>query len=397
MVITLFLFLVLNAFENNHSLKMSCIPNTLYRGQKTVCDFILYSKNLNRIRVEVIKFPQFRGFWSKNLMLRQGDLELLRDENGMVKIGTYSLIPMMEGNNFVITGLKLAIKDSLKTRDDFVEIENEPIKLTIKNLPKPPPDVQVNLVGKYNFRSLNEFLYFNPNQPINIKYLIEGDGNLAEITKLDFPKDIPYLKVLSSRTFQYGDNSKIFEYICHVSNDTVIPPIFLDFFNPENGKYQRISSKEVKLLKKAAVFEKPEKRINSKLIFKNYKPIKKSFIFGLIGLALLLFFIYKFRKFFKLSSKPKKEIKIIWKKIKKAFNKKDKFLFLKYAKELLLLIEVKNKNFFKSNDYFNKMYKEISSSHDKFFYSAEKEAHFDFEKTYNSLEIMIKKFKAGLL
>ncbi len=115
-------------------------PN-FYEGEVVLCHFFLYS-NESVLDVEVEKFPEFRGYWSENLALRQGPLGLLPDNfNSNLKrvlVGTYSIIPMVGKADLKIVPMRVVVKGLVGDAiGKELQFDSEPPPYTVKKLPRP--------------------------------------------------------------------------------------------------------------------------------------------------------------------------------------------------------------------------------------------------------------------
>src|SRR5688572_23613940 len=85
--------------EEKFGFQTECLKPEIFVGESVTCSFVLISSD-EVVDVEVAKFPEFRGFWSDNLALRQGPIPLMSGlwGDGIRKgvVGTYSLIPMLD-------------------------------------------------------------------------------------------------------------------------------------------------------------------------------------------------------------------------------------------------------------------------------------------------------------
>src|SRR5690606_27213740 len=94
-------------------LRMEFTKDEIYEGEHVLCNFILSAES-SGVEVEVAKFPEFRGFWSENLALRQGPLPLSPDFErpgwNRTIIGSYLLTSMVGRENPEIVPMKLVLK-----------------------------------------------------------------------------------------------------------------------------------------------------------------------------------------------------------------------------------------------------------------------------------------------
>ena len=211
-------FLIFNLLSSELSfaleLNMDCGTQLLFVGEKALCQFTL-TGDADLVEVEVAKFPEFRGFWSENLSLRQGAMALVPVPTrfGVVKqavVGSYLVHRMIDKSTSEILPMKI----SVKKRGGFQRLtptESTPEFLMskgpqLKMLSLPPiPDTFRNLqfkgaVGEFtNLQSQIEAEY-RLNEPLEIRIMIQGKGNFAEINELpiQLPQDAEVVSQRSS-------------------------------------------------------------------------------------------------------------------------------------------------------------------------------------------------------
>lgn len=207
---------------------MDCGASEVYFGQKFVCQFILYSSE-DFVDVEVVKFPEFRGFWSENLSLRQGPMGLLAipGPKGFRKqaiIGSYSVHRMLDKKTSEIIPMKLSVKSRFLSRNSNFG-QNEPLLLLSQAVPLkllPLPPIPVNQKSLPFFGAIGEFatpqqelsVNYRLEEPVQLKIMIQGRGNFAELNTI--PLSLPEkTEILSQKSFTQGlgeNVSKTFDY-----------------------------------------------------------------------------------------------------------------------------------------------------------------------------------------
>jgi hypothetical protein len=86
-----------------------------FDGEPIVASYVVEAPQEKVIEIEVVKFPEFRGFWSENTLLRQGPVHLSRllKKNGKASavIGAYNLNSMMGFSAPSIEPIKVLIRE----------------------------------------------------------------------------------------------------------------------------------------------------------------------------------------------------------------------------------------------------------------------------------------------
>ncbi len=224
-----------------------CYPRKIYPGQTTVCSFIVTAK-VSAVEVEVAKFPEFRGFWTDNLSLRQGPLGLnqvyAKEIYFRATVGSYSLSPMVSRDKHTIEPMKLVVKMLGAVRG--IEIASEPPQVEILPLPKPAAGKEFKgAVGRFQFLAESPSLPFQKDEPVTLRYLLVGDGNFQDILtpKLEFPD---FVEVISSRAILEGANPamrKTFEYslVVHEEKSFSLPPGQMLALDPAMSQYYDVT------------------------------------------------------------------------------------------------------------------------------------------------------------
>src|SRR4051812_49050688 len=89
-----------------------CRRKQIYYGENVICDYEVIA-NESPIDVEVVKFPEFRGYWSDNLALRQGPIVLgwPAGSGGLRRglVGTYIITPMLGRSKPIMMPMKISV------------------------------------------------------------------------------------------------------------------------------------------------------------------------------------------------------------------------------------------------------------------------------------------------
>lgn len=262
----LVLFFVVTAPAKGLELIMDCGNQTLFIGEKALCQFILTGEE-DRVEVEVAKFPEFRGFWSENLSLRQGAMALVPFPTrfGVIKqtvIGSYSIHRMIDKATSEILPMKISIKKR-GSFQKFPSVENSteyliskgsaPKMLSLPPIPQKFHSLSFNgAVGEFSiFQTWIETSY-RLNEPFAIRISIQGRGNFAEINELAIP--LPEGgEIISQRTFTQNSGSgteKTFEFSVLLKSspvETFSLGQFL-YFDPTKRQYQTLALPNLKFV-----------------------------------------------------------------------------------------------------------------------------------------------------
>ncbi len=244
------------------SVELQFSKSKLYAGEQIVAEFVLVGKN-PRADVEVVKFPEFRGFWSENQALRQGTLpmmpifeapltnKLLKRpqfiQAGPIKykglIGAYTLIPMLMRKDWKIEPMKIFVRGENGEPDQVITHSIPSIQ--IQPLPPPPSQLEarqfIGAVGQFKIEMDQTDIEFRDSEAAGIRMNLVGEGNFQEIDQL--PLSLPAIvEPASHRTFtnvRAGTGLKTFEWdvLVHSEQNFSIDSNRFYFFNPRSEKY----------------------------------------------------------------------------------------------------------------------------------------------------------------
>lgn len=282
-----------------------CSKTEVFEGETVSCSFIIASSE-DVIDVEVAKFPEFRGFWSENVALRQGPIPLM---SGLIGdsvrkgiIGTYTLIPMVGKPDASIEPMKIVVRRPLSAIEAELVVNSEPASLKIKPLPPVPPEYEAaafqGAVGSFSILVETHEVAFRKDEPSMIRISLQGEGNFPEINelKLSLPE---HTDVLSRRAITQGSGQysvKTFEITVapHTEEDfsTAATPFL--YFNPLQKKYDKLLIPEIRFVKApssaapAETLKEPLPLRDYETEWSNYAPLHHSFAFWAVQLLLLI-------------------------------------------------------------------------------------------------------------
>lgn len=242
--------------ESQFGFVTDCSKKEIFEGENVVCNFVIISSD-EVVDVEVAKFPEFRGFWSENVALRQGPIPLLPSLMGdgarKAIVGTYSLMPMIGKENPSIEPMKVVVRRPMSSIDVALTVSSEPPELKIKPLP-PVPATWKDLpyqgaVGNFSLIPEPREVFFQKDEPITFRFTIQGEGNFPEMNELAFNLP-PHAEVLGKKAYSQGSGqygTKTFEITAaiHSADDfTATPPPFL-YFHPSSKRYESLPLPEI--------------------------------------------------------------------------------------------------------------------------------------------------------
>ncbi|MBX2840844.1 MAG: BatD family protein [Flammeovirgaceae bacterium] len=246
----------------------------VFQGEHVQATIKIYTR-VNLAGFENTKFPAYNGFWSEDLDL-PNQISIQREVyNGEVyNVGVLKssiLFPQRSGD-LVIDPAELGCVVRVKSRrrsnspfDDFfgsssVELKKTVFspKVTIKVKPLPintRPSTFTGAVGGLNMTTSIDKLNATSNDPITLKVNVSGNGTLKflEPLKIEFPADFevydPKVQNNLKPSSSGVSGTKTFEYLMipRHHGDYTIPPVKFSYFNPDNQKYQTITSEEFKI------------------------------------------------------------------------------------------------------------------------------------------------------
>lgn len=242
--------------------EMELSKQEFFQGEQVLAQFFVVG-DVPQAEVEVVKFPEFKGYWSENQALRQGPLPMMpvfaekpkkqiwgqpSFQGIPVKykglIGAYTLSPMMIKKEWTIEPMKVLIRGAGETADRVVT--HEIPKHTILPLPPLPSVFQSNLffgaVGTFSIEMIEPEIGFRDGEASGIRMSLTGQGNFADLDTI--PLSLPAIvEPVSKRSFTQthaGSGQKSFEWdvIVHSDQNFSIEESGFYFFNPHSKRYE---------------------------------------------------------------------------------------------------------------------------------------------------------------
>jgi hypothetical protein len=244
--------------------KMELSKSEIFVGEQTFCNFVVYT-NEEVVNVEVEKFPDFRGYWKDNLVLRQGPIPTAITPAGNFRkaiIGSYLITPMVGNLEPLIDPMKIVIRDPLaaadsKTQRTAVSEGKPPV---IKPLPaiNDPEKAKFfhGAVGSVTLSVDKTIFSFTKDEPFLIRFALAGEANFQDLNDLNL-KVPPQVEVLSKRSSIQGSGqffTKVFEYTLAVHRDEnlLLDPLQFLVFSLPAKKYVLLESAPIHLQREVA-------------------------------------------------------------------------------------------------------------------------------------------------
>lgn len=123
-----------------------------------------------------------------------------------------------------------------------ITLNSPGISITVLDLPQEGrPDNFQGAVGRFNFEAQVSPRELNEGDPITVKLIISGEGNLDSARQASLNLNQEEFKVYDPR-ISSDKGQKIFEYVVIPLKDTAagLPEIEFSFFNPETSSYETI-------------------------------------------------------------------------------------------------------------------------------------------------------------
>ncbi len=244
---------------------------TLYQNEQMLLTYSLYTRYDTRYE-GFDKEPETSGFWIEEFPMVDRDVprETVR-MNGKryvkADVKKLALFPTAPGNYTIQPGtLKVSIREEPQGSNAFDEFFSDsfftggaffarrqnrllvppPIQLVVKPLPEngKPASFQ-GAVGAFRLSATIDKDKVKQNEPVTLKMVIEGEGNIETITR-------PKVPVLTGfKTYDADTNSKLFQaenviggtksfeivFIPKEEGSSFVPPIEFSFFDPRQEKY----------------------------------------------------------------------------------------------------------------------------------------------------------------
>ncbi len=228
-----------------------------YVNEQIILTFA-FNQSINLAETPEYKPASTTGFWVEELPPQKRYYKVIAGRRYMVTEIYNALFPTASGD-YVISPAELTCTPETVFEDPFsffygtskrksIILRTAPIKIHARPLPEKDKPADFNgAIGKYTLEAAIDKTNINENNPITLKIIIRGSGNIKTVPDIDLPieMDSYFKKYKSSSTVNIAKRNysvqgeKILEFILVPikSGEIIIPPITFTFFNPETEKY----------------------------------------------------------------------------------------------------------------------------------------------------------------
>ncbi len=245
----------------------------VYEQEAILVSYKLYTLHPS-IQFEQVKFPEYTDFIAQDIeddQNKQLRLERYQGKNYQSVILKQTLLfPQKSGKLSIPSGrfdVLVYIQDKTSKPDEIFagkanytkvrrSINTPAIPVESMPLPSPKPKGFEGSVGKYSLNaSILESSELKSNESITLKVEINGSGNFKLLgnPSIKFPDSFEQYepktdsKILVSSSGVIGSRSIEYTLIPRMSGNFEIPPISINYFDPQTREYKQTSSKAITL------------------------------------------------------------------------------------------------------------------------------------------------------
>jgi hypothetical protein len=255
---------------NDIFVNLSVSRREVYVGEPVAVSVKLYTR-VNLSGINEIKYPSFNGFLRTDIPTPP--LTSLRQENvrgtiyGTGVVQQLLLYPQLSGE-IEIDPVQISVLVQKKSGqsdpffgDFFSTVQNVPrtvasqsVRIRVKPLPAGKPADYSGVVGKLSLQAGIDKDTVSVNDPVTLTLAVKGNGNLR-IAATPVLKLSPDIEVYDPKITDDVKNSmngtsgtKTFEYLLipRHNGEYTIPPVTYSYFDPSTGKYEELSTREMK-------------------------------------------------------------------------------------------------------------------------------------------------------
>ena len=222
--------------------------------------------------------PSLDNFWTEDLTLDNQDKTTnIQGKTFYERDIIHKALFGLSAGNHIIDGPLISF--ILNPFGGTQTLQVNPLKLTILDLPSENKPVNFSgLVGNFTINMENTQNTIKNNTPLTLYITIKGQGNIKNISELNFKKN-PKLKIYKSSikndimSESTISGSRTFEYIVvpQETGSITLPAFSLNYFSPEKKAYQTIQTPEQVL----TVIANPDSLTSEKKPPIVSKPLKK--------------------------------------------------------------------------------------------------------------------------
>jgi hypothetical protein len=260
-------------------IKVEINKENAYIGEQITLTLKLYKKeDIKVTSIDEFKMPDFRGFWVEELhnpqrLKYQKQLEIIDGIKYQVaNLGQRALFPMPAKKHIIPSiNIKIGVEIQKKRnrRDPFFDpffssyfsdskvkiLRSKETKIDIKTFPDNKPKNFTGAVGAFDIVSSVDVETIKVNEGVTFTISLEGTGNLNFFTfpEIIFPKNIEVFQpneIFLKDVFRDQlTGKKSIEYILipRKSGEYILPKITLTYFNLQKDKWDKVSSKSIKI------------------------------------------------------------------------------------------------------------------------------------------------------
>jgi hypothetical protein len=233
-----------------------------YLGEPVVATFKLYSRLQSTS--EVINAPSLYGFSVMDMLDLNEAHQTVETINGKVFntsiLRKLQLFPSQSGK-LVIDPMQvqndIEFDDSVKGGKINVQklLTSQPITISVKPLPRKKPFDYTGAVGVFGITARLQNSEVVLNQPGKLIVAVSGKGNFIQFSEpsVSWPKNIEAFDPLISDQLNKtvvpaeGKREYVFSFTADRLDSLTVPPISFWFFEPDSGKYKKISTDSLHL------------------------------------------------------------------------------------------------------------------------------------------------------
>lgn len=252
------------AAEGGTFVRLSVDKQKAFVGEAISATWLLYL-GTPQDHYETVVEPRVEGFWSEDVatgQARPGSFTLTQElVNGRpYQVGTImrkALFPLHPGT------LQITPLEGKVSRSDFFgmsartqRLRAEPMNIEVLPLPRAgqPAGFPVSNVGQFSLSARVDRDQVPVGEPVTLKLELSGRGNIRKVTLPDLPK-LRGWKVYEPRVTTAidptdgiaGRKTAEILLVAEEAGTAVLPPLVLDYFDPEARRYARAETEPLSL------------------------------------------------------------------------------------------------------------------------------------------------------
>ncbi len=274
-----------NISSKNIFFKVSIDKSNVYLGEAIVATYKLYT-NVQVVNYGINKVPSFNGFWTQDMQMpQQLSLDKTETINGITyrvgeikkvvlfpqQSGTLTLEPM-EGECIARIQVKRNRSGSPfdifndpffndpfsgfgGIRDVKFAVKSEPVKITVKELPRNAPASFNGAVGRFTLEGTLDKTKLKSNDAVSFRLKLSGRGNikLIEAPEIELSPDIekydPEITDNITVNERGASGTRVFEYLMipRHQGQYEFGPVVFSYFDLDKKSYVTLTTPKYKL------------------------------------------------------------------------------------------------------------------------------------------------------